>query len=333
MGDKTNKEGGRATMAKKMDGEISSKRLMKKKIPNLGELMDIYEQLMDKPNVFLCYIGEKKAKNPKKENRIEKLGLSIVCGVKEKILKKDLSPKEIIPKAISWLNYSPYPQEIKTDVVKMNPNFEYMKGTTIFGPGDKAIYKGFPATIGAALKHPVYGFVLTTAGHLFEDLPPYYRYTTTGSQIEVKIVSNSNPPITGKLVRKVMNTWMDYALIQVTSIDSQVRNKFEDNQSVGPLYPLYTSDINKPLDILTNSGKKPVTCKGVHGYAHWENGDKMSDIILTTYNSIGGDSGACLVTSKLQLSGFLVGKPLDETDYSVFIPASPMVHGEHSLLI
>lgn len=313
-------------MAKKMDGEISSKNLIKRKIPNLGELMDIYEQLMDKPNVFFCYIGRKKS------NGLEKPGLSIVCGVKEKISEKDLNPKEIIPETISWFNYSSSPQKIKTDVVKMNPNFEYQQGATIFGPGDKAIYKGYPATIGAALKHPVYGFVLTTAGHLFKDLPPLYEYTTSSNQIEVKIISN-NIPITGKLVRKVMNTRMDYALIQVTSIDSQIRNKFNDNQPVGPLFPLFTSDIDKTLYILTNHGKKKVICLGVHGSAHWENGDKMSNIILTTYNSEGGDSGACLVTRELYLSGFLVGKPLAETDYSVFIPASPVVEGENSLLI
>lgn len=71
--------------------EKSKKRIRGRKLPNTTELMTIYQELIKKPNVFGCYVGKKvKAGN-------ETGSLSIICGVKDKIDKKDLKPEERIP--------------------------------------------------------------------------------------------------------------------------------------------------------------------------------------------------------------------------------------------
>jgi hypothetical protein len=292
------------------------KKIGGRKLPNTAELKDIYRELMKKPNVVGCYVG-KKTTTGKKGG-----GVAIVCAVKDKIEHKDLKPEEVIPKTVDWLKSSSSPKKLKTDVVKLPHKLKRQAGA-IIGAGDKIIRlrNNEEGSIGLALSHPELGPVVTTAGHLFND--------SVGNEI-VEIQSGAST-VHGKMVKKVMEPDADYALIRVDeSPNVKVENLFRDLYAVGPLYMISENDLEQKMSILTPRGEFEVTLKGIHGQFTWD-GVAMTDLILTTWGTVPGDSGSCLVTGNYAVCGLLVGQT--GTQFSAFAPAYIPVLKENSNLI
>lgn len=273
--------------------------------PNKAELTSIYGELFKKLNVQCCYIGKKTKNNVKSEE------IAIVCGVKSKIRKKDLPPSDRIPPYIPWLKNSSRPRRIKTDVIEFSGRFELQAGP-ILGPGDKItrLQTNLSATIGIALHHPDYGPVITTAGHLFKD--PVLN--------EEVVVFSGNTSVKGFYKKRVFDNRADYALIKIEE-PYPVDNLFKDMYPIGPLFIPSENNLNEDLLILTTKDTLEVKCEGIHGQFSDE-AATMTDLIFTTWRTVGGDSGSCLIGKENRIWGILVGcanvrpKPL-----SAFLPA------------
>ncbi len=292
------------------------KKILGRKLPNKAELMNIYQELMKKPNVVGCYVGKKMVSGKKGS------GLSIVCAVKDKIKLKKLKPEEVIPKTVDWLKSSSSPKKLKTDVVKVPDKLEHQTGP-IIGPGDKIIRlsNNERGTIGLALSHPEFGPVVTTAGHVFNG--------SVGNE-KVEIRSGAST-VYGEMVKMDMGPDTDYALIRLDeSSNAKVENLFNDLYAVGPLYMVSQNDLGKKMTILTPSGDFDVTLQGIHGHFAW-GGVTMTDLILTSWRTAPGDSGACLVTEDYAVCGLLVGNIGDQ--FSAFASAYIPVLRENSNLI
>lgn len=291
-----------------------------RRMPNTAELMEIYREMAKRPNVFGCYIGKKIRAGEKKP------GLAVICAVKDKMDKENLGREEMIPRRFDWLKHASSPKKMRTDVVRMSDTLTRQAGP-IIGPGDKIVRRANNevASIGIAFLHPQYGPVVTTAGHLFPG---------DGVNEEVTIESGDSQ-VNGKMVKKMMTADADCALIQITdSSTSRVENLFRDLHAVGPLHFPSDQDLEKEMVVLTPTGTFDVICKGINGQFAWSNGILMSDLILTTWKTIPGDSGSCLVTKKYAACGLLVGQMASgDTLFSAFSPAYIPVLKEHGQLI
>jgi len=291
-----------------------------RKMPNTVELMEIYREMVKRPNVFGCYVGKKISRGEKKP------GLAVICAVKDKVDKENLSREEIIPSRFGWLKHASSPQKMRTDVVQMSDTLTRQTGP-IIGPGDRIVRKanGEAAAIGIAFLHPQYGPVVTTAGHLF-----------SGNGVDEDVtIESGDSQVNGKMVKKMMAANTDCALIQITNSSmSGVENLFRDLHAVGPLYFPSDQDLEKEMVVLTPTGAFDVICKGINGQFSWSNGILMNDLILTTWKTIPGDSGSCLVTKKYAACGLLVGQMSSgDTLFSAFVPAYIPVLMEHGQLI
>ena len=282
------------------------KKMKARKIPNHAELMSIYDDLMQKPNVHCCYIGRKRTSGKYTSE------LSIICGVNHKIQKEDLKSKDRIPSSIQWLKESSQPRRLLTDVTETSDKLFYQQ-TSVVGPGDRVVRlkTNKSASIGIALIHPKYGRVVTTAGHLFPK---------SGYKNEPVMIYSGDSQFPGTVKKRVMASDADYALIQVSESDS-IDNLYQDQELVGPFHMPTEQDINKRVYVLTPGGKFMVTCEGIHGYFSGSGG-LMHDLILTTWRTVSGDSGSCLVNRKYAVWGLLVGyTTIQGNTYSAFAPA------------
>ncbi|MCP5103191.1 MAG: hypothetical protein GY950_07430 [bacterium] len=296
------------------------KAIKGRKIPNTAELGEIYNELIKKPNVIGCYVGKKK-KGEGKER-----GLAIVCGVNEKKDKKILQKDDLIPKHVDWLKSSASPQKIRTDVVKMGDKLKTESGPVI-GPGDKVVHaaSGEVGTVGIAMENSELGKVVTTAGHLFPD----------NVQDDNVTIRSGDSTVKAKMIKKVINQQADYALLQMTEpANPEVANLFRDLYAVGPLYIPNEEDIGKTMRILTPTEAFEVELKGIHGFFKWPGGSAMSELILTTWKTKGGDSGSCLVTTGFKVCGLLVGQiEIGDDAFSAFAPAYLPLQWENAKLI
>ncbi len=277
-----------------------------RRVPNSVELLHIYKELLQKPNVHGCYIG-RKSKAGKLTSE-----LALICGVSQKNRKSELSQAERIPSSIQWLKNSSKPRTLPTDVVESSDRI-LINQSSIVGPGDRVVRvrTGKGAALGMAMLHPEYGRVVTTAGHLF----PKQRYRN-----EEVIVKSGDSEFQGVVVKKVISSDSDYALIQVSDPEV-IDNLYKDVELVGPFHTPNEMDIHKKVYVLTPVGRVQVICKGINGYFNGPEGI-MQDLILTTWGTYPGDSGSCLVDKDYALWGLLVGsKTIQGQNYSVFAPA------------
>src|SRR5688572_4996291 len=152
-----------ATSSVRKARRIQTSKFRPSLFPGEGSLADIYSELMALPNVHGCFVGQKIA-NKKRSRK-----LAIICCVAKKVPDRDLSAEEHVPKHIKWLgNRSEY-QELTTDV-QVARKGKLHAAIPVVGPGDELARNpanNQKATIGIALNHPLFGHIVTTAGHAF----------------------------------------------------------------------------------------------------------------------------------------------------------------------
>jgi hypothetical protein len=301
------------------DAKIHSRKYYNRQIPNSAELAEIYEELFDKPNVRLCFIGHKILKNVPTQR------IAIICGVQTKVKKKELSPKETVPSQMQWLRQAKTPRRIPTDIIEMPINFQFRQGA-IIGPGDWVVRnESSYAAVGIAMRHPQYRQVVTTAGHLFSS-------GDEGAQVTVK---SGSEHAAGTLVKRVIDEEADYALIQIDE-PCRILNLYKDRYAIGPPYSPNEDDLKRNLRILT-PGVGPsveVTCHGIHGHLHAAGGPPMSGLILTEDRTHIGDSGSCLIDETGSVWGLLVGGTCSQgLSYSAFMSVYISLFREKAQLI
>jgi hypothetical protein len=176
------------------------------------------------------------------------------------------------------------------------------------------------------MQHPLYGKVVTTAGHLFLD---------GFVQDERVLLTSAATAHEAIAVRVQLTPTVDYALLQPISTVT-CANQYLDLFPIRSLHHVTTSDVGAALQILTADGRpRSVICRGVAARATID-GRPMNGLILTDWRTQPGDSGACLVdtTQQQRAWGLLVGR-IDTATFSlsVFAPASQPIFQEAATFI
>jgi hypothetical protein len=286
--------------------------------PNFGQLRPHIEALMQRGNVVGCYLGHKR-----KKGRIGKQP-ALVILVKKKIAPGKLRKSEILPACLPWQFGLLCEKQILTDVREVTSSFHH--AAAYWGPGD-TLAERVSGTIGIAMHHPVYGNVVTTAGHVHLFTPDDVSYALNSAPQVSLSNAGTGTTISGRLVRAVRNAECDYALV-VPDPDSICGNYYCDsslNDSLLIRYP-YTPGLaevdNSVLYVISRDGCRPTVLRGI-GLTHAIDANyPMNNIIITDYATTDGDSGACLIDQQSRAIGLLVGYYYEGSKvYSAFMPA------------
>jgi hypothetical protein len=270
----------------------------------------------------------------------------IVVCVDRKLDRKIVPDDRLVPRTVPWFSLSGHALSIPTDVVELRPGRYATPGPpiSILGPGDNVTHLRFsgrpprsaPGTVGAVLQHPEFGVVATTAGHVVESSFVGHRDFDSGMRPSIRLtnadVGHGPSEFHGEVLRTVVRPHGDYALIK-PSDPARCGNWFRDvTPVIGPFLPL-AELARAPMFVLTGRGVRQVlllhlsipTTVGSNHLAH---------AIVTTSNTLGGDSGACLVDNRGRLWGFVAGiTTTDRGDVvSVFSPAWETCGAERAIL-
>jgi hypothetical protein len=300
----------------KLPGRRQAPRLKLPRTPTPARLAEIYSDLARRPNVQGCFIGRKR-KGGRATRR-----LSVICVVGEKVALGDLDPEtERLPEEITWPRGEARPGRLAIDVQVLARPFQRAAGA-VAGPGDGVTAGTSQATVGIALRHPVFGDVVTTAGHLVLDTLGEVTYPA-GELPEIELASAGSGAalFPGTALRAVRSTSVDYALVRPTALTCQ--NLFADQTPIGLPYTPSDQEIGAPLFVLSARGTLPARFLGVHGSLPVGDNGLMQNLLLTDFATEAGDSGSCLVDVQSRAWGLLVGfSQLDDRLCSVFISAA-----------
>jgi hypothetical protein len=291
-------------------------RLKLPRTPTPARLAEIYADLQRRPNVLGCFIGRKR-KGGRATSR-----LSVICVVREKVALRDLDPEtERLPAEITWLRGEVRPGLLATDVQVLTRPFQPAAGA-VAGPGDGVTAGASRATVGIALRHPVFGDVVTTAGHLVLDTLGTVTYPAGQlPQVELASAGSGGTLFPGTALKAVRSTTVDYALVRPSALTCQ--NLFADQTPIGLPYTPSDQDLGAPLFVLSARGTLPASFFGVHGSLPVGGNGLMQDLLVTDFATDAGDSGSCLVDAQSRSWGLLVGfSELEGKLCSVFISAA-----------
>lgn len=274
-------------------------------LPRPGQLSTLYDDMLSLPNVKGCYIGFKRTAG----RMIREVSL-VVCVV-EKVDKRTIGRSGRVPPKLGWQATSRRTDTIPTDVRVVG---ESVLQAPVLGAGDGIEGVAVPGdpfrpaegTIGAAMLHPVFGRVVTTAGHV---LGVRVRKTTTfpaGEEPRVALRNAGTGPVVIGLARKVSITSNgDYALISPPD-GLAVENLYRDLQPLAPPFAPGPGDIHKRVFVMARRELLPTRLTGIHGYLPI-GPFLLRDLLLTDVRTIGGDSGGCLVNAQSRVLGFVEG--------------------------
>jgi hypothetical protein len=300
--------------------------------PSARHRAEIYGSLLQLPNVRGCFIGHRR-----KDGRLTR-ELTVVCGVDEKVPRRSLRAAQRVPTSVQWPQTSRRVGSLPTDVQPMG---ESIRHGAVLGAGDQAVSLTaangvtIPTqiTVGAAMRHPVHGDVVTTAAHGVGAAG--YGVVSFPPGMEPRIGlrnGGQGQPRDGIVHRVCVMPDADYAIIGAPpGVD--VANLYQDTQPLGQLYTPQPSDLTKVAFVLAVRGIVATRIRGIHG-AFPVGHLGFEDLILTDVCTLGGDSGGCLVDGVSNLMGFVEGQTTFEGKlYSVFTSAGwPFVHESAFLL-
>lgn len=294
-------------------------RLVPPPIPGTSRLEAVYNDLLRRPNVVGCYIGRKRTRNR------ETKAVSIVCVVSEKIKKKELDPlTELLPSEIEWPTSRENSRSIVTDVQVLSAPFQPAAAASVTGPGDDIshIGTGSPrehATAGLAMQHPLYGPVVTTAGHLFLNGPTNIVWEPDmRPRVVLANALNGGTRFRGIALKAVVSSLADYALVMPEN-QAPAANRFRDIHPIAGPYLPSPQDLGTPLLVLTGGGIQRTRFVGVAASLPAGVAGMMRRLLVTTFSTAAGDSGSCLVDSQSRLWGLLVGaSEINGRAHSVF---------------
>jgi hypothetical protein len=300
----------------KIRGRRPALRLKLPRTPTPARLAEIYADLQRRPNVLGCFIGRKR-KGGRATSR-----LSVICVVREKVALRVLDPEtERLPGEITWPRGEARPGRLPIDVQVLARPFQRAAGA-VAGPGDGVTMGASQATIGIALRHPVFGDVVTTAGHLVLDTLGEVTYPAGQlPQVSLASAGSGGTLFPGTALRAVRSATADYALVRPAALTCQ--NLFADQTPIGLPYTPSDQEIGAPLFVLSARGTLQASFLGVHGSLPVGDNGLMQNLLLTDFATDAGDSGSCLVDAQSRSWGLLVGfSELDGRLCSVFISAA-----------
>ena len=314
-------------MPKRATRKSASRRPILKhpRTPPLTELNSALRNVMSRPNVVACFVGERLREGQ------ETGQLAIVCCVTKKVARGELDPRhDLLPRRITWDRTSERSGRLPVDVQIADAEARWA-GVPVAGPGDvvdRVIDNGAamerPGTLGMAINHPVFGPVCLTAGHV---VAPGTHGSFTFPADErplVHLVNGTNGSgdelFTGRVLKVSLTDTSDYAVV-LPENGLLSRNLYRDRfQLAGPFLPLPT-DINRDVFVLTRGAIRRTRFRGVLG-VFTVGGRPMRNLLITDFDTRAGDSGCCLVDDEMRVWGMLIGQSIvNDRAVSVFMPA------------
>jgi hypothetical protein len=311
--------------------------LKQPRIPPWTELKNAYRELMSRPNVVGCFVGER-MRGGRQTGQ-----LAVVCCVTEKVARADLDPRgELLPRHITWNRTSERHGRLLIDVQNAAA-MARPASLRVAGAGDavreiidRGVRTESPGTLGIAVSHPVFGHVCLTAGHV---VAPGLNGSFTFPADErplVQLVNTISGPgdelFTGRALKVSMTDTSDYALV-LPEDGFLSRNLYHDRlQLAGPFLPL-PADLNREVFVLTRGAIRRTVFRGVLGTLVVE-GRLMRNLLITDFDTRAGDSGSCLVDDEPRVWGMLVGFSIvNDRAVSVFMPAlEPLIREQAEFL-
>lgn len=274
-------------------------------LPQRGQLNDLYDELLSLPNVTGCFIGHRR-----REGRRTKQ-LAIVACVSEKVKLKALSRKQRVPRRVAWSFSSKRNKQVEVDVQVVGDSQLH---AAVLGAGDEISAFGSPgssprptlATVGIAMQHPIYGRVVTTAGHVFVGATPGETVYPPGQELEVSVrCAIGGPLLTGHAHKVAITQEADYAIVSPPP-GIMAQNLYHDLQPLGPLYVPEAADLERPAYVFGIHDVRLTFLRGYHGTLTI-GGLQLVDLLLTDHCTAGGDSGGCLVNQASRPMGLVEG--------------------------
>jgi len=231
--------------------------------------------------------------------------------VSDKVKLKSLSARQRVPRRIDWSFSSRKTKQIPVDVQVIGGSELH---TTVLGAGDEIsgfVSPGNPprpamGTVGIAMQHPLYGRVVTTAGHVFVGATPGEIIYPPGQEIEVSLrCAVDGPVFTGHAHKVVITPECDYAVVSPPA-GIKAENLYHDSQPLGPVYVPEPADLERPAYLLGIHDVRLTFLRGYHGRLA-VGGLDLVDVLLTDVCTAGGDSGGCLVNQATRPMGLVEG--------------------------
>jgi hypothetical protein len=238
--------------------------------------------------------------------------LSVVACVEQKIGTRELSKGDRVPKTVRWKIASRRTGSLPTDVQLSKPGF--FQARPVLGAGDEVTGFAFrershaptAGTLGVAMRHPVFGDVVTTAAHVLGAREFGATTFEVGHEPRVFLMNGgSERPLEGVVHRMVLAPTADYALISAPS-GPPAQNLYEDREPLGLPYAPDKRDIGKRVIVLTAHGERETRLRGISARVIID-GLLFRDLLLTDFATAGGDSGSCLVDATSRVMGLLEG--------------------------
>lgn len=298
--------------------------------PRGRALRTLYDTVLERPNVTGCFVGRKR------RGGRDTGELALVCCVDQKVAADDLAIAHRVPGEMRWPQTSRRKATIRTDVI-------VARGTGVqaatLGPGDLATIDATAevASVGVALRHPIYGDVLTTAGHAvlpragtIIEAPGDERSVT----LQNMRLGAPRDALSARLLMAAWNADFDYALVRPVQ-GARCGNAYQDDLALGRHYVPDDADVRDaaPMFALTVRGLLSVTLHGIAG-VFTVKGVRMEGLILTDLKTNDGDSGCVLVDARLRPVGLLTGFFLSSDErYALWTSLDRLLAREQARLI
>ena len=281
-----------------------------RRLPAGKQLEDIVQGMLNWPGVNACFVGRKQV------GGLMTKRLALVCGVDQKIASDRLDSTELLPGIVPLQLLSTHTTRLATDVIEITGQLQIE--ATVLGPAD-IVNPELPssrATVGIALRHPVFGDVITTAGHA---IPPGL---SEGDRVRIESAGQTFQAV---ILAVRIDQLTDHALLRPEGIPV-LGNFFRDVTPLGPPFvPDPETDTGTELFVLFSSGVvQAVRCRGLQASLRTAPNVVMHNLILTDLVTRGGDSGTCVVDRNWRVWGLLLGAFRSQQagqGFSVFIPA------------
>lgn len=250
--------------------------------------------------------------------------LSTVCLVDKKLSQRELNKQQLtcLPKTVS-LKAGERIKRFKTDVQEFGGPFT--KSAADMNPGDNVlgVKGGDFGTIGLFGRHPKYGVVCTTAGHVVREI------MAKGNKPSNFLLHDRNQGVqvacTAK--RSVMRGQVDYAILRPRQQSDSEFIDLRDHNIVEPYHQPKRSDLSRSLWLLTRGQAVHARFKGIKLDAFSFAGRRYSNVIITESIGQKGDSGAALVDDQYRIWGTLIGSKKDA--FSMFMRINTLLENEH----
>lgn len=215
--------------------------------------------------------------------------------------------KTTIPKFLTWQD-GKRRHRMPTDVIEVAAQIE-LQAATVFGPGDGAEFRSEVATVGAAVRSPLHGDCLTTAGHLLGGSH------NVGRQVKV---DSGGLRVVATAAEVVVSNATDYALLKLP-MSSPCANLFRDQIRIGPVFTPTSMDLGTVVHVLDRFGRAtPTVCRAVDQRLFGISAG-FKGVIVTDPVTQPGQSGGALIDGSNRLWGFVLGAMPGR--FSVFAPA------------